>query len=217
MNLSDLTINLRISPATWLNFVANSSFSPYAWNTNTGAKTSQYALANNQGLGRFLNANFTTTLTLVPKKSQDELKNSAQIVSSSEWNADYNYFALHPEALLNFNIPWKASISHVYSLVRNTSKTSTNPDEFRTIHTMALTADMSFTKRWNIACVSNYDFTSQEITNVRFTLSRNLHCWALSFNLTPIGFNKSFLFSIRNTSSIFQSAKLDIRQPPVFL
>ena len=217
MNLSDLTINLRISPATWLNFVANSSFSPYAWNTTTGAKTSQYALANKQGLGRFLNANFTTTLTLVPKKSQDELKNATQIVSSSEWNADYNYFALHPEALLNFNIPWKASISHVYSLVRNTSKTVTNPDEFRTVHTLALTADISFTKRWNISCISNYDFTSKEITNVRFTLSRNLHCWALSFNLTPIGFNKSFLFSIRNTSSIFQSAKIDIRKPPVFL
>ena len=217
MNLSDFTINLRVSPTTWLNFVANSNFTPYGWNTITGAKSSQYALSNGQGLGRFMNSSFTTTFTLTQKKSREELSKSAEIISSSEWNADYNYFALHPESLLNFNIPWKASFSHVYTLNRNTSKSASNPDEFKTIHTLSMTADMSFTKRWNIACISNYDFTTQEITNVRFTLSRNLHCWALSFNLTPIGFNKSFLFSIRNTSSIFQSAKLDIRKPPVFL
>jgi hypothetical protein len=33
----------------------------------------------------------------------------------------------------------------------------------------------------------------------------------------PIGGNKSFLLSIRNTSSIFKDAKIEFRKPPGFL
>ena len=83
--------------------------------------------------------------------------------------------------------------------------------------TLVLNGDISFTKRWKLASTINFDMINPQITNARFTLSRNMHCWALSFYWTPIGGNKSFLFSIRNTSSMFQDAKIDIRKPPVFL
>ena len=62
----------------------------------------------------------------------------------------------------------------------------------------------------------NVDVQTQRITNMNLSLNRNLHCWALSFYWTPIGGNKAFLLSIRNTSSIFRDAKIDIRKPPSF-
>ena len=49
------------------------------------------------------------------------------------------------------------------------------------------------------------------------SLNRNLHCWALSFYYVPVGGNRSFLLSIRNTSSIFKDAKIEFRKPPGFL
>jgi hypothetical protein len=88
---------------------------------------------------------------------------------------------------------------------------------YKSIQTIAATGDVSFTKRWKIATTTNFDLETKRITNTRLTLSRNMHCWALSFNWTPIGNNKSFQLSIRNTSSMFQSAKIEIRKPPVFL
>ena len=77
--------------------------------------------------------------------------------------------------------------------------------------------DISFTKRWKLASTINLDLEDVGVTNARFSLSRNMHCWSLAFHWTPIGGNKSFLFSIRSTSSLFKDAKIDIRKPPAFL
>lgn len=216
MNLSDLSLNMRINPIEWLNFVATSVFSPYGWIDSTGATISQFALSSKNTLGRFTRNNFTTTLTLTSKKSREVLNETKDLINSN-WNADFNYYALHPEYILNFNIPWKMSFSHVYSVDVNTDKKATNTSTFNQLQTLVLNGDISFTKRWKLASTLNFDMINPQITNARFTLSRNMHCWALSFYWTPIGGNKSFLLSIRNTSSMFQDAKIDIRKPPVFL
>jgi hypothetical protein len=215
MKLSDLSLNLRISPVEWINFVATSSFSPYNWVDSTGKTTSSYAVSSGR-LGRFLRNDFTTTLTLTSKESRQELNNKQEAIAEN-WNADFNYYALHPEYLLDFNIPWKASISHVYSIYANTNKTIDNNKTYNQLQTLVFNGDVSFTKRWKASAIVNLDIKETQITNARIALSRNMHCWALSFNWTPIGGNKSFLLSIRNTSSMFQGAKFDIRKPPAFL
>jgi hypothetical protein len=92
-----------------------------------------------------------------------------------------------------------------------------SPQNFNQVQTLVTNGDISFTQRWKLSANINYDFESIKISNARFTLARNMHCWALSFYWTPIGGNKSFLLSIRNTSTLFQDAKIEIRKPPVFL
>lgn len=216
MNLSDLSLNLRISPIEWVNFVANSVFSPYGWTDSSGATISEYAVNSNNGLGRFLRNNFTTTITLTSKESRQVLENTQNKITEN-WNADYNYYALHPEYLLDFNIPWKVSFSHVYSIDINTNKTLIDREEFKQLQTLVMNGDLSFTKRWKLSSNVNLDLNDFQVTNARINLTRNMHCWALSFHWTPIGGNKSFLFSLRNTSSMLQDAKMDIRKPPVFL
>lgn len=215
MKLSDLNLNLRISPASWVNFVASSTFSPYSWYSN-GAKKSEYAINDKGVLGRFLSANLATTVTITSKKSRQELKNNIESIETN-WNADYNYFLLHPEHAINFNIPWKVSLSHNFAVTANQSISSYYPDRYTSIQTIMFNGDVSFTKRWKIATRTNFDLKNLQITNSRFTLTRDMHCWALAFHWTPIGGNQSFLFSIRSTSQLFQDAKFDLRKPPAFL
>jgi len=216
MNLSNIALNLRISPFPFVNFVAVSNFSPYAWNDSTGAITSSYAARNGQGIGRTLNNSFATTLTLTAKTSRAKIEENKQVVSEN-WNADFDYFYLHPEFIVDFDIPWKASFSHVYSLNRNTNKSLANNKEFDQVQTIMVNGDISFTKRWKLSGTINTDLKDLRVTNANFMLTRDMHCWNLSFNWTPIGFNKSFLLTIRNSSSIFKDAKLDFRRPPAFL
>lgn len=216
MRLSNISLNLRISPFDWVNFVSNANFSPYGWQTNTGKTNSSYALNSGQGLGRFVNTNFTTSLTLAPKKSRTQIQESASKFNDN-WRSDFNYFALHPEQAVYFDIPWKMSFSHVLSFNANQSISSSSPDVYQQVQTLVLSGDMSFTKRWNVSGNVNFDVKDARITNAYFTLNRNLHCWMLSFYWVPIGGNKSFLLTIRNTSSIFKDAKFEIRKPPAFL
>jgi hypothetical protein len=216
MRLSNLSLNLRISPASWMNFVANAGFSPYSWDAISGKTKKEYAIAMQQGLGRFLNTNFTSTFTLATKKSREVIQEESG-KRIEDWNSDYNYFKLHPEQVIYFNIPWKMNLSHVYSIVANTDKTLSNPNDYYFVQTGVINGDISFTKRWNLSTNINIDIANKNISNLNFSLNRNLHCWALSFYYTPIGGNKSFLLSIRNTSSIFKDAKIEMRKPPSFL
>ena len=78
MNLSNITMNMRISPKNWLNIVTNATFSPYAWDS-TGNMQSDYAIRKNQGLGRFLTVNFSTSLVLAPKKIEKKLRKKRNI------------------------------------------------------------------------------------------------------------------------------------------
>ena len=216
MNLSNIQLNLRISPFSWLNIVANSGFSPYSWSTISGKTLGAYAIKTGQSLGRFLSNNVTTTLTLASKKSREIIEETKETVKTN-WNSDYNQFSLHPEQAIYFNIPWKINLSHVYSINANTYKTTLSNDNYLFVQTIVINGDISFTKRWNLSSNINFDIQTKQLTNINISLNRNLHCWALSFYWTPIGGNKSFLLSIRNTSSIFKDAKIEVRKPPSFL
>ena len=215
MNLSDLSLNLRISPIPWMNFVASSTFSPYDWVDSTGASLSAYAMSNGR-FGRFVRNDLTTTLTITSKESREQLENTQNAINTN-WNSDFSFYALHPEFLIDFSIPWKMSFSHVYSIFANTNKINAEDENYAQIQTLVLNGDVSFTKRWKLSGNINTDLKERSVTNARFALSRDMHCWALAFSWTPIGGNKSFLLSIRNTSSMFSAAKIDIRRPPAFL
>lgn len=215
-NLSDIRGNLRVSPIDWLNIVTTGTFSPYSWNDTTGATTSEYALKDRNVLGRFTSVNVATTITLTSKESRKELDRAVDQIGNS-WNSDYEYFLLHPEQAINFRIPWKVSFSHNYRITANQFIQSIDDKDLNFLQTVMVSGDVSFTKRWKLAARTNLDLDDFKITNTRFTLSRDLHCWAMSFNWTPIGTNKSFLFTIRSTSQLFQDAKLDLRRPPSFL
>lgn len=216
MNLSNIGINLRVSPINWLNFVATSSFSPYDWVDSTGATVADYAIKTRKNLGRFVSTNLATTITLTSEEGRKELNEVIERIPEN-WNADYNYFMLYPEQLLNFNIPWRISLSHVYTITANQSKNSFNSDTYNQVQTLMLNGDVSFTKRWKLTSQVNFDLKEVDITNARISLNRDMHCWALAFHWTPIGGNKSFLFSIRSTSALFQDAKIELRRPPAFL
>ena len=216
MQLSNIAMNLRISPATWINFVSNATFSPYSWDTITGKTTGAYARAKGQGIGRILNTSLTTSITLAPKSSRNKIAESGE-QRNPNWDSDFNYFALHPEQAIYFDIPWKISLSHVYSLNANQAISNFSKEKFFQTQTLVMNGDVSFTKKWNISGNLNINVNTLKLTNAFISLNRNLHCWALSFYYVPIGGNKSFLLSIRNTSSIFKAAKIEFRKPPGFL
>lgn len=214
--LSDLRVNIRVSPMNWINIVVTSNFSPYGWNEKTGADTSAYATRINGKLGRFTSSNFATTLTLTSKESREKLKSQLDLIGE-HWNADYEYYLLHPEHAINFGIPWKVSFSHVYTLNLNGDTASYASQRWDQIQTVMMQGDVSITKRWKIATTINFDLKEAMVTNARVSLTRDMHCWALAFHWVPIGTNQSFLFSLRSTSSLFKDAKIELKKPPAFL
>ncbi len=215
MKLSNISTNLRIAPTNYLNFVGNGIISPYASNDSTGAATNDYAISKEGRLGRFISTNLTTTITLTSKESRKKIEENKEIFDEV-WDADYQYFALHPERVIDFDIPWKVNLSHVYSISANQNRTFTNPDRQFFVQTLAVNGDVSFTKRWKAVATMNFDIKTSKLTYTQLAFSRDMHCWALDFTWTPLGGNQSFLFRLRATSALFQNAKINFTKPPLF-
>lgn len=212
MKLSDIKFDLRIAPVKGLSIVSGASFSPYAWN-NDGISYNEYAIKNGQGLARLSRANISTTYTFTAKESRDKI-NKTQELMGDHWGADFQYYALNPHEVINFDIPWKINLTHTYSVDLDNS----NPDKrFRQNNNLVLSGDVSFTERWKLGLNSSYNLETQDLTHSRLTLTRDMHCWQLSFFWTPIGGQQSFLVRFVATSALFQSAKLELRKPPEFL
>lgn len=216
MKLSDINIDLRISPVNFLSFVARGIFSPYSWNDSTGRSIKEFAIKDKKVLGRMTLMDFNTTFTITSKESKEKMQQNKELFSQY-WNSDFQFYALHPEMFMDFSIPWKVNIGHIISVNVNQSKSIVNPHKYNLTHTVYLNGDISITKRWKVTSTIYYDIKNKSITNFRVDLTRDMHCWRMSVNWIPIGFNKSFMVTIMGTSSMLSSAKIAVRKPPTLM
>jgi hypothetical protein len=211
MNLSDISLSFRSNPAKALSFVSSATFSPYSWNS-LGNSIDKFAIQENGRLGRYKQAQFATTYTFASKESIKKIESNTLQNPSSNWNSDYQYFALHPEQIIDFTIPWKTNITHNYTLTLEENTISS----FTKLNTLMINGDISFTKRWKIVGTTNIDIKNIKIINTRLELTRDMHCWGLSFMWVPTGLNRYFQFRIFATSSMLSGLEQKFTKPPLF-
>ncbi|WP_315815460.1 hypothetical protein [Paraflavitalea speifideaquila] len=54
-----------------------------------------------------------------------------------------------------------------------------------------------------------YDFNSSAIQTLTMFISREMHCWQLSINVTPVGPMRSFNFTINPKSGILRDLRIN--------
>jgi lipopolysaccharide assembly outer membrane protein LptD (OstA) len=118
------------------------------------------------------------------------------------------------EGYVKFEIPWNVSINYSMRLVNG------DFDYTRMTYKHKLTADINvsgqvtLTKKWDLSISSGYNIERKEISHTNLRVSRNLHCWSMSFNMVPVGMYKSFFFSIAINSSMLRDLKYEKRSSP---
>jgi hypothetical protein len=219
MKLSDLSMALRLKPLKVLSVVASAVWSPYNWNDSTGADVKDFALEQRKKLGRYKSFNLATTLTLTNKAGQKILSETADQLKQN-WNQDYQYYTLHPEEVIDFRIPWKLNISHNIAYRVNTNRSIVNPKKDDVVQTISFDGQISISQRWMIMMDGSYDINQGRFTNIGLKLSRNLHCWSLTFQWYPLrGVNNvgsSFLLTISANANLLRDLKQNFQKPPIF-
>lgn len=214
MNWNDVAFRMVINPIETFNITINGAHSLYAWNTTTGVSNALYAFETNQGIGRLKSGSISTSWTFTAKKNREQLKNSSSNALNT-WNPNYQQWINSPTQLILFDIPWKISVEHIFSLASNFNQTTFASKNYLPTNTLRLSGDFSFTENWKVASNLLLDLESGKITNFNINMFRNIHCWNVSFNWTPIGTNKNFVISLRGTAAALQNVNLNIRRPPV--
>jgi hypothetical protein len=205
MNLSIISLNLRTKIAgTVLNI--NGVLNPYALDEK-GNITKYYNWNKTKGLARLgritnlgtsLGYNFTSDKLVKKQKTTDEKGRTENKPSQSTENKSYN----------QLKISWGVNLNYSINYVNNNNK----PALVQRLG-VGLNGNIDFTEKWKSTFSSGFDFETMKITHTQMTVTRNLHCWTMSLNFSPIGSMKFYTFSLNANASMLKDLKLHKESP----
>jgi hypothetical protein len=67
---------------------------------------------------------------------------------------------------------------------------------------------LSLTEKWQMDVNTNFDIQAMKFSFTTINISRNLHCWAMSFNFVPFGDRKSYSFNLSASSAMLRDLKI---------
>jgi len=102
----------------------------------------------------------------------------------------------------DFNMPW--SFSFNYSLRYEHSA-------FKRTFTQSLSfsGNLDVTEKWKANLNSSYNFKTHKLGSFQMGVTRNLHCWNMSFQFSPVGRTQFYTFTLNANASILKDLKVD--------
>jgi LPS-assembly protein len=129
-------------------------------------------------------------------------------MTMEEQQDELNYIRNNPAQFADFNIPWSVNLS--YSLNFNKAiKADYTGYETLVNSNLSVNGDFNLTPEWKLGMTSYYDFKTSSVQSLTMFLSRNLHCWQLSINVTPVGPTRFFNITINPKSSLLRDIKVN--------
>lgn len=110
----------------------------------------------------------------------------------------YNYM-FNQGPIQPIDVPWSFSLSFEYSW-RAINQTRSQ----KTAVLNAQNIQFRITPEWQASTSIGYDFISNELTPTRFSITRALHCWDLSFEWNPFGEFQYYMFRLTVRDSQIQ-------------
>ena len=217
MKLDLFNLYFRTTLFEKINITANSTFSPYQYNKN-GIDINKYAWDGEKfKLGRLTSGSISITTNFQskpkdPKKDAEKKKQVEQQLNDPSLIADQQrlleYMQQNPAEFVDFNIPWQVSIG--YSLYfSNRLRTDLKGFEKDFNSGANFSGSFSLTPKWNFSVNGNFDFNTKKLQTFQMSINREMHCWQMSINVTPIGLYRSFNFTISPKSSVLQDLKIN--------
>jgi len=224
LNWSDLQTSFRANPGNRVSVNLNASHSFYKAGHGGTGERNVFLLENGSlprlktlsgGLSfRLSDKDFSSKTENKDKKDEskenaDEIFEESEFTQSEidftdsdtgEFDSEKDFGKKNKDVL----IPWQIDVRLNYSYRRtNIFK----PDESIDL---GLGATISPTKNWNVRWNLRYDWEKKDISYQNFAITRDLHCWVMTFNWQPsYGY---YRFQINIKESILQDIKVT-KQP----
>jgi hypothetical protein len=194
-----------------ININFNGSLDPYIWRLQEidemgnvkQRQIDKYVWQERAAIGQLRNANIAFSTNLSPKGRDKDQSTREKIAKSNIAESDKQFLLAHPDAYVDFEIPWNLRISYNFDYAKPGFSKPT------LTQTVRFNGDMSVTKAWKVDFNSGYDFERKEFTMTNIGIRRDLHCWQMSVNWVPFGRYQSYNFSIGVKSGVLRDLKLD--------
>lgn len=118
------------------------------------------------------------------------------------------YMRRNPAEFVDFNVPWSINLS--FSLNYNKRpKPDYSGFEADVTSNISFNNSFSLTPKWNFSTNGYIDVKTKKLETFTMSISRDMHCWQMSINVTPIGPYRFFSFNLNPKAGILQDLKVN--------
>lgn len=108
-------------------------------------------------------------------------------------------------------IPWSLSLNYSFRLSQGDFDSDIMDYKKEISSDVNFSGNFSLAQKWKFSFSSGYSFDDNELSSTSISISRDLHCWSMSFSLVPFGSYQSYFFKIGVNSSMLQDLKQEKR------
>jgi lipopolysaccharide assembly outer membrane protein LptD (OstA) len=212
--LSPISFYFRSTLFQKINITGGATLDPYVADS-MGFDKNIYAWEGKKfSLGRITSGNLAISTSFRSKPKDDKLDKEKQQqqqdqipMTIEEQQAQLNYARVNPAQFADFNIPWSLNLSFALNFVNSEKPDYTG---FQTTITSSLnwSGDFNLTEKWKVNMSGYYDLHYQKLQNLNLGISRDLHCWQMSINVVPVGYNHYFNITISPKAGILQDLRV---------
>ncbi len=163
--------------------------------------------------GRITSGNVAISTSFRSKSKDGKEEKDKEIpvdpfMTPDEQQRQLQFARANPAEFTDFNIPWNISIAYSFNFTRVLA-----PDYSgfitQTFSTFNFNGDFSLTDKWKVGATGFYDITRGNLQQLSTFITREMHCWQLSINVTPIGLYRSFNITVNPKSGILRDLRIN--------
>ena len=214
--LSTLNLYARSTLFEKINITANASLDPYKMDPRTQYRKNEYAWQGGKFKpGTITNGSVNISTSFQSKKKDDKDKKTDAKEDDEQMNnltqeqmmQQLDYIRRNPAEFTDFNIPWTLSFSYSLSFAKILRPDYTYKTELTS--NFNFNGDFSLSPKWKIGANGYYDIKTMQLQSLTTFITRDLHCWQMSINVTPIGLYRFFNISINPKSGLLRDLKIN--------
>ncbi|MBK6634811.1 MAG: hypothetical protein IPG38_11280 [Chitinophagaceae bacterium] len=214
--LSPFNINMRTNLFEKISISASAVVVPYLTNSN-GEFIDKLVWNRKVALGKLTSANIAIQSQFRGGDKNEQLPVNNQMNSElnsisglplNEYQQEAAYISNNPGEVANFNIPWSFSFSYAFSYNRVPNGLGTGYKAFFS-QNVSWTGSLNLTPKWQLGMNGSYNITLKDLGMISMYLSREMHCWQMAINISPVGKYRSFNISISPKSGLLRDLKIN--------
>lgn len=210
LNWSPFSFSLRSTLFDKINITGSASMDPYG--VDSFGRRVNKLLWKEGKIGRLTNGSLAISTSLKSKskdgKTDQERLQADETLTPDEQLQQLDYIRNNPSEFVDFDIPWNVSLSFSLSFYKTLSP---NLRDYTTTVTsnISINGDFSLTPKWKIGGNTYFDFKTAKIQQLSMFITREMHCWQLAINVTPVGLYRSFNISINPKSGVLRDLRIN--------
>jgi len=116
------------------------------------------------------------------------------------------------QAYYDFSLPWNLGFNYTVNYSISYTNNGTTGYRKNVTQTVGFNGSVNITPKMGLTFQGGYDIMQKKLTTSSVSITRDLHCWQMSFSWIPFGYHKSWSFNIGVKAASLADLKYDKSQ-----